>query len=84
MNPLDGVIREEARARRTVMLTAREAEGSVETREAEPYSLRPGKGGPRLSYYCLKKHGTRNTYVSNIISVEATGHSFDPRWPVEL
>lgn len=65
-------------------ITAREADGSVETREIEPYSLRPGKTGLRLFYWCLKKQGTRNTYVSNILNVDPTGNSFSPRWPVEL
>jgi hypothetical protein len=83
MDPL-AVITAEARAGRTVLLTAREADGSVETREIEPYSLRPGKNGPRLFYFCLKKQGTRNTYVSNIVSAQPTGNSFSPRWPIEL
>ncbi len=84
MDPMD-LITAEARAERTVLLTASEADGSVETREIEPYSLRPGKDGlPRLFYYCLEKLGTRNTYLSNIISASPTGNSFSPRWPVEL
>ena len=86
VSPLD-TIRAEARESRTVLLTAREADGSVETREIEPYSLRSGaKDRPeqRLFYYSLKKDGTRNTYLSNILSADVTGHSFEPRWPVEL
>jgi hypothetical protein len=84
MGPLD-LITAEARAGRTVLLTASEADGSVETREIEPYGLRPGKDGqPRLFYFCLEKLGTRNTYLSNIILVAPTGNSFSPRWPVEL
>jgi predicted DNA-binding transcriptional regulator YafY len=86
MDPMD-VIATEARAHRTIVLTARESDGSSETREVEPYSLRPGaKDRPelRLFYYCLKKDGTRNTYLSNIISAEPTGRPFSPRWPVEL
>jgi predicted DNA-binding transcriptional regulator YafY len=81
------VIVAEAREQRTVSLTARELDGSVETREVEPYSLRPGgqdRPEPRLFYYCLEKDGTRNTYVSNIISAEPTGQSFTPRWDIEL
>lgn len=86
MDPMN-VIATEARAHRTIVLTARESDGSSETREVEPYSLRPGgKDRPelRLFYYCLKKDGTRNTYLSNIISAEPTGRPFSPRWPVEL
>lgn len=81
------VIISEARQSRTVLLTAQECDGSVEVREVEPYSLRPGrKGRPeaRLFYYCLKKDGIRNTYLSNIVSAEATGNLFQPRWPVEF
>ena len=81
---LVALITAEARAGRTILLTAREADGSVETREIEPYSLRPGPQGPRLFYWCLKKQGTRNTYVSNIVAAEPTGNSFTPRWPIEL
>lgn len=82
------VVAAEARENRTVLLTASELDGSVETREVEPYSLRPGgKDRPselRLYYYCLKKGGLRNTYLANIISAEPTGHPFDARWPVEF
>lgn len=78
------LITAEARAERTVTLTACEADGSVETREIEPYSLRPGETGQRLFYFCLKKQGTRNTYVSNILAATPTGNSFAPRWPIEL
>lgn len=84
VDPFD-LITFEARAGRTVLLTAREADGSVEIREIEPYSLRPGRDGlPRLFYFCRKKQGTRNTYLTNIIAVAPTGNSFSPRWPVEL
>jgi predicted DNA-binding transcriptional regulator YafY len=86
MEPME-VIVTEARAHRTVVLTARESDGSFEVREIEPYSLRPGaKDRPevRLYYYCLKKHGIRNTYLSNVISAKPTGRSFAPRWPVEF
>ncbi len=83
MDPL-AVITTEAREARTVTLTAREADGSIETREIEPYSLRPGKSGLRLFYFCLKKQGTRNTYISNIVGAEPTGNSFVPRWKIEL
>jgi predicted DNA-binding transcriptional regulator YafY len=82
-DPLE-LIRSEARAGRTVLLTAREADGSVETREIEPYSLRPGKAGERLFYYCLKRQGTRNTHVRAIVAAEPTGNGFVPRWPVEF
>jgi hypothetical protein len=67
MEPME-VIVTEARAHRTVVLTARESDGSFEVREIEPYSLRPGaKDRPevRLYYYCLKKHGIRNTANSS-------------------
>lgn len=78
------LIKEEARNNRTVMLTAVEADGSVETREVEPYSLRPGDGDQRLYYYCLTKEGIRNTYLHNIQAVSPTGNEFNPRWPIEL
>jgi len=83
MDPLV-LITTEARARRTILLTAREADGSVEAREIEPYSLRSGPKGQRLFYWCLKKQGTRNTYVGNILSAAPTGHAFAPRWEVEF
>ena len=68
----------------TVILTAREEDGSVETREAEPYSYR-FKGGHELFFcYDIGKQGTRSFIVTRIISVEETAHSFSPRWPVEV
>jgi hypothetical protein len=82
---MDVVIRE-ARAYRTVLLTARESDGSVESREVEPYSIRPGGPGKpdRLFAYCLERSGTRSWHIPNIISAEATGREFEPQWPVEL
>lgn len=72
------------RNRKTIIITAREEDGSVETREAEPYSYR-FKGGHELFYcYDIVKGGTRSFIVSNIISVQETNNSFTPRWPVEV
>jgi predicted DNA-binding transcriptional regulator YafY len=68
----------------TIIITAREEDGSVETREAEPYSYRI-KGGHELFFcYDIAKQGTRSFVVARIISVEETDHSFVPRWPVEV
>ena len=68
----------------TIMITAREEDGSVETREAEPYSYR-NKGGSSLFFcYDINKGGTRSFHISNIISVEETDNSFTPRWSVEV
>jgi hypothetical protein len=68
----------------TIIITAREEDGSVETREAEPYSYRV-KGDHELFFcYDIKKQGTRSLVVQNIISVEETNNSFAPRWKVEV
>lgn len=72
------------RNRKTIIITAREEDGSIETREAEPYSYR-FKGGHELFYcYDIVKAGIRSFVVSNIISVQETNNSFTPRWPVEV
>ena len=68
----------------TIIVTAREKDGSVETREAEPYSYRITGGSEKLYCYDVRKCGTRNFEVSNIISVEETLNSFVPRWKVEV
>jgi len=68
----------------TIMITAREKDGSVETREAEPYSYRVTAGTEKFFCYDINKDGTRNLLVSNIISVEETENSFTPRWEVEV
>lgn len=68
----------------TIIITAREEDGSVETREAEPYSYRL-KGGREIFYcYDISKQGTRSFVVSRIISVEETENLFTPRWEVEV
>lgn len=68
----------------TIIITAREEDGSVETREAEPYSYRI-KGGHELFFcYDIAKQGTRSFVVSRILSVEETKNSFAPRWPIEV
>jgi predicted DNA-binding transcriptional regulator YafY len=72
------------RNRHTIILVARERDGSVETREAEPYSYRFAKG--REYFYCfdIRKQGTRRFLFSSIISAEETDNTFTPRWPVEV
>lgn len=75
---------EEARAHRTVVIEAAEKDGSVEPREIEPYSIRPGPEEDRLIYYCLKRNGTRSVLLANLLSAEPTGRTFEPRYDVEL
>ncbi|WP_425455771.1 WYL domain-containing protein [Arthrobacter crusticola] len=76
----------EARAQRTVLITAAESDGSVETREIEPYSLRPGKQGAeqRLFGWCMTRNAIRSWSISNIQKSEPTGNDFSPRWPIEF
>ncbi len=78
------VIASAGRNRHTIILTARERDGSIETREAEPYSYRFENGREYFYCYDVRKQGTRRFLVSSIISVEETGNSFVPRWPVEV
>jgi len=68
----------------TIIITAKEKDGTVETREAEPYSYRVTDGTEKFFCYDIKKQGTRNLFVSNIISVEETNNSFTPQWEVEV
>jgi len=68
----------------TIIIVAREEDGSVEKREAEPYSYRIKGGSEKFYCYDIKRKGIRNFTLSNIISVEETGNSFSPRWPVEV
>ena len=84
MSDVFDVIAEEARANRTVIIEAREKDGSQEKREIEPYSIRPGEDEDRLMFYCLKREGTRSILLSNLLSAEPTGRGFEPRFDVEL
>jgi predicted DNA-binding transcriptional regulator YafY len=68
----------------TIILTAREQDGSIETREAEPYSYRVKNGHELFYCYDIAKQGLRTFVVSGIIHVEETTHAFAPRWPVEV
>ena len=68
----------------TIIITAREDNGTTETREAEPYSYRLKSGDEKFYCYDIKKNGIRNFHVSKIISVEETSNVFTPRWPVEV
>lgn len=72
------------RNRHTIIITAREEDGSVETREAEPYSYRIKNGHELFFCYDIQKNGTRSFVVSRIMSVEETQNSFTPRWDVEV
>jgi len=78
------IIRSAGRNRHTIILTAREKDGSFETREAEPYSYRTEKGREYFYCYDVHKQGTRKFLISNIISAEETENTFVPRWPVEV
>jgi predicted DNA-binding transcriptional regulator YafY len=68
----------------TIIITAREDDGSIETREAEPYSYRFKGRDEKFFCYDINKNGIRNFHVSSIISVVETNNSFTPRWPVEV
>ena len=68
----------------TIIITAREDNGTIETREAEPYSYRVKGGDEKFFCYDIQKNGIRNFHVSKIISVEETSNAFTPRWPVEV
>lgn len=70
--------------RHTIIITASEKDGSIETREAEPYSYRVKGGSEKFFCYDIAKNGLRNFSVSNIISVEETQNTFVPRWDVEV
>lgn len=78
------IISSAGRNNHTIMITAKEKDGSIETREAEPYSYRVTAGTEKFFCYDVKKNGTRNLFVSNIISVEETDNNFSPRWPIEV
>jgi len=68
----------------TIIITAKEDDGSIETREAEPYSYRIKGGDEKFFCYDINKEGIRNFHVSKIISVEETSNTFTPRWSVEV
>jgi predicted DNA-binding transcriptional regulator YafY len=84
MSDVLDVIAEEARANRTVVIEGRRKDGTEESREIEPYSIREGKEDDVLVFFCLKRQATRSLLVSNILSAEPTGNSFEPRYEVEL
>lgn len=68
----------------TIIITAREDDGSIETREAEPYSYRIKGQDEKFFCYDIRKGGIRNFHASSIIAVEETQKLFTPRWPVEV
>ena len=84
MSDVLDVIAEEARANRTVLIEGRKKDGTEESREIEPYSIRQGKEDDVLFFFCLKRQATRSLLVSNIAAAEPTGNNFEPRYEVEL
>lgn len=84
MSDVLDVIAEEARANRTVLIDGRKKDGTEESREIEPYSIREGKDDDLLVFFCLKRQETRSLLVSNILAAEPTDNSFEPRYEVEL
>lgn len=73
-----------AQHRHTILITAKEDDGTVETREAEPYSYRITGGSEKFFCYDIARHGIRNFHLSKIIAVTETEHYFKPKWRVEL
>lgn len=84
MSDIFEVIAEEARANRTVLIEGRKKDGTEESREIEPYSIRDGKDDDLLLFFCLKRQEIRSLLLSNILAAEPTGNSFEPRFEVEL
>ena len=84
MSNIKQIISSAGKNKHTIILQAREKNGSVETREAEPYSYRFKKGHELFFCYDIAKHGTRSFLVQNIISVEETNRAFTPRYPIEV
>jgi len=78
------IISSAGRNKHTIILTAREENGSIETREAEPYSYRIKNGHELFFCYDILKQGMRSFIVRNIISVEETKNIFNPKWPIEV
>lgn len=78
------IIASAGRNRHAILLRAREEDGSIETREAEPYSYRFKNGHELFFCFDIARQGTRSFLVRNIISVEETSNSFHPRWAVEV
>ncbi|ATO20659.1 hypothetical protein BS636_13735 [Acinetobacter sp. LoGeW2-3] len=78
------VISSAGRNLHTIIITAREDDGSIETREAEPYSYRRKGKTEKFFCYDIRREGIRNFHVDNIISVEETENTFYPRWIVEV
>jgi predicted DNA-binding transcriptional regulator YafY len=78
------IIHSAGKNRHTIIIKAREKDGSIETREAEPYSYRIKGGTEKFFCYDIQKGGIRNFFVSNIISVQETGNTFIPRWDIEV
>ena len=68
----------------TIIITASEDNGSIETREAEPYSYRVKGDDEKFFCFDINKNGIRNFHMSKIISVQETENTFTPRWPVEV
>lgn len=68
----------------TIIMRAREKDGSIETREAEPYSYKFKNGHELFFCYDVNKRGMRSFIVSNIISVEETNNIFSPKYQIEV
>lgn len=78
------IIRESGKKRKLLFIKAREADGSIEPREVEPYSFRIKKTGTLFYGWDVKKNAIRSFRVDRIIEVKITNKSFNPRFPIEL
>ena len=69
---------------KTVMITSVTDDGSMETREAEPYFIRKKGCQEFIFCYDLSYRVAKSFVVSRIISVQETSNVFEPRWTIEF
>jgi predicted DNA-binding transcriptional regulator YafY len=79
------IIRKAGKEKKLLFITASEEDGSIESREVEPYSFRHSKEGNTLFFgWDVVKKAIRSFRADRIIEVRVTSKKFTPRFPVEV
>ena len=78
------MIIEAGRNLRTLNINYEKADGTRGWREIEPYSFREKNSKEFLFAFDLEKEAIRSFYLENILEINISDRTFEPRYEVEF
>ena len=75
-----GAIRKGARGQRVVLITYRDAKGTITQRLTEPYEIKDGF----YWAYSYLHDGIRKFKIGSVLSAKLNRQTYIPRWPIKI